>query len=1075
MKPDQYPSWGNIRRELVDLKDTEESAKNFIDYIVSTVMSDPSRDSEKLLHELGRKRYNQMYQIFRFFINENPEDTRVWDLYELMMNANKGFGMTFMQGKLFLTNSGGTRGRTQLDDLVVATPFERLLGVYFGYVACEKARQGKIRQARASKRRRTNSGESTLDDADIPTNQRSADHVYVAVLTVVEAWQVVLQKYNITDIDEFTKHFINFNHVLLQLSVQPEGRYTVYRFYRWKESSVVSEEIPEALNEHGPAVLQSMREITGHILADIERVVVDPNYYPTDKAQEYPALAKFVIPTDDKGQPTGALPVRFHDMPDSILRGMSSLRSTEIPAELTPDDPSEQTDRRTRSRRAASSAHRTHSRTATRSRGARSSVSGSVSSRQRSVGSSHEHAGRPPRFGAAHEAHTPSQPPSRDGETPSQPPSRDAETPSQPPSRDPSVVEDLDISGSIVPDIDLPTTSAQLTSNTFQRLNLRTGLVQTKYVPTQSTRHILSEIQHVQCSGEDCECHASKAHLEKKMRLFFRSHACSFEEVVDVDQGAVPDSALAQRNVGMCISDPPFNIRRQSNRGNSAYDFFSRSQINSLIDVTSDVLRPGAMSVVYCSHDQSVLYKDGFTRKTEEHSDDPDKQVSCFQVMDGPYLITMKEGHDGRMPNRHGLYTNIAQEVSIARRMENGAVLAAQPTRPGGFVHSTYRTHTNIMNNVERLPPGEQVRVPSDTEDRSTMALRAEQKSLAELKEFIARHTEDGDTVVDFTSGTNTTGVACVTLPENRRFVGCEVDEVAHRHGHDRMLQAFAERLITDGLTFDDEDAKCTDEDRTHAVLYLSHLEPVREPRESKNWRAPTNLPNFTTLPLHLLTFMGNALGIEGIRRYHRIPVDLWDVMMTSALACTSMESLLGVDLAMSFLEKRRSRIRHPSAGNGLFTTRGMKKGSVIAQVHGTLVYHDISVRVEVTKTYGNGPLGVTVGDFNNFRYDIDVSGDHFKNEDGEIIKVVYLVPAKCSVVLFINDPRYCVGDADMVNNGGEDARTANVELYVSPSSLPMTDRSKICSHTLVELRALKDLNVGEELYMTYPEGVRVE
>lgn len=1025
-----YPMWSAVRREIVEMRDTEEAAKNYIDYVVSEHMVEASRDPQALLQELGRNRYAQMYQIFRFFINDDPKDTRLWDLYSHMLNAGKGFSMSFQQGTLFITNSGGSRGRKRVGsgENVVATCFERLLSVYFGFVCCEKARQAMNRRKRAPKRRRSNSGDIALTDADIPTNKRGSEHVYVCVLTVVEAWKFVLGRYNITDIDEFTKHFLKFDHIIIQLSTQPDPMFTVYRHYKWTESSIFSAETPQELSEHGPTVLQSMRAITGHILTDIEKIVTDPNYYQVDDAQTYPALASFVIPTNADNVPTGALPSRFDELPDGIFAGMASLRDTQIPAQLVVEAPSEviSHDSRTRSSRAASRTRRSETQSASR-----------VSADDRAT--------RPPPQEHVPESQPPMQPPSR-----SESASGAQESAAQ--------------SVPFVPDIDLRTTSAHINESQFERLALRTGVVQTKYVPKAANRHILADIEHERCPGDGCPCHAAKAHLEKKMRLFFRSYACSFEDLVATDQGAVPDSALVNRTVAVTLSDPPFNIRRQAHRANSAHDFFNRTHITSLVDVTSEILRPGGMSLTYCSDEQYGYYKDGFTRKTEEHSDDPDKLVKCFQVMDATYIIAQKEGHDSRMPNQRGLYTNILQQMSVARRMENGIMFPAQPIRSGGFVHASYRPHTNILNNVERLPPGEQVRVPSSTEDRSTMALRPEQKPLSEIMEFISRHTEGGDTVVDFCSGTNTTGVACVILPENRRFVGCDVDEVAQRVGNDRMLQAFVERLITDGLTFDDDEAECTEQDREQALLYLSHLEPVREPRESKNWRAPTNLPSFTTLPIHHLTFMGNIHSIEGVRRYHHTPVDLWDVAMTSALDCTSMDSLLGVDLGMSYLERRKSRIRHDSAGFGIFTTRSFKKGALIAQVYGTLVYHDISVRVEVTKRYGQGPLGVTVADFNNLRYSIPVSGDHFKNDDGHDISVVYFVPAKCSVLTYINDPRYCDGDTEIANKDGEEARTANVELHISPKVLPITDRSKICSHTLFELRTLADINIGEEL-----------
>ena len=43
------------------------------------------------------------------------------------------------------------------------------------------------------------------------------------------------------------------------------------------------------------------------------------------------------------------------------------------------------------------------------------------------------------------------------------------------------------------------------------------------------------------------------------------------------------------------------------------------------------------------------------------------------------------------------------------------------------------------------------------------------------LKHFIEAYTDEGDTVLDFTMGSGSTGVAC--LQTNRNFIGIELDE----------------------------------------------------------------------------------------------------------------------------------------------------------------------------------------------------------------------------------------------------------------------------------------------------------
>ena len=59
--------------------------------------------------------------------------------------------------------------------------------------------------------------------------------------------------------------------------------------------------------------------------------------------------------------------------------------------------------------------------------------------------------------------------------------------------------------------------------------------------------------------------------------------------------------------------------------------------------------------------------------------------------------------------------------------------------------------------------------------DRQKSALHPTQKPVALLEYLIKTYTNDGETVLDFTMGSGSTGVACVNT--NRNFIGIELDE----------------------------------------------------------------------------------------------------------------------------------------------------------------------------------------------------------------------------------------------------------------------------------------------------------
>ena len=63
--------------------------------------------------------------------------------------------------------------------------------------------------------------------------------------------------------------------------------------------------------------------------------------------------------------------------------------------------------------------------------------------------------------------------------------------------------------------------------------------------------------------------------------------------------------------------------------------------------------------------------------------------------------------------------------------------------------------------------------------------LHPTQKPVALLEYLIKTYTQEGETVLDFTMGSGTTGVACKNL--NRKFIGIEKDETYFKIAQDRI------------------------------------------------------------------------------------------------------------------------------------------------------------------------------------------------------------------------------------------------------------------------------------------------
>ena len=79
------------------------------------------------------------------------------------------------------------------------------------------------------------------------------------------------------------------------------------------------------------------------------------------------------------------------------------------------------------------------------------------------------------------------------------------------------------------------------------------------------------------------------------------------------------------------------------------------------------------------------------------------------------------------------------------------------------------------------------------TADSEGKPLHQTQKPIALMEYLIKTYSNEGDTILDFTFGSCTTGIAC--LNTNRNFIGIEKDEHYYKIGTDRLFQALKEKV----------------------------------------------------------------------------------------------------------------------------------------------------------------------------------------------------------------------------------------------------------------------------------------
>lgn len=117
-----------------------------------------------------------------------------------------------------------------------------------------------------------------------------------------------------------------------------------------------------------------------------------------------------------------------------------------------------------------------------------------------------------------------------------------------------------------------------------------------------------------------------------------------------------------------------------------------------------------------------------------------------------------------------------------------------QPRTGGGASRMKYKfesvTKTTNYNSFDKPPKGgdSELRVPSSWQKFNTEnGLHPTQKPVLLLEYLIKTYTNEGDTVLDNTMGSGSTGVACKNL--NRNFIGIEKDEKYYNIAKKRLYE----------------------------------------------------------------------------------------------------------------------------------------------------------------------------------------------------------------------------------------------------------------------------------------------
>ena len=574
--------------------------------------------------------------------------------------------------------------------------------------------------------------------------------------------------------------------------------------------------------------------------------------------------------------------------------------------------------------------------------------------------------------------------------------------------------------------------------------------------------------------------HRAFGHLDTVMRRSFCAlYQCDQQNLEVTHDSLSTESNLAFGDAQLVLTDPPYNTRRLQGKQNSDHDVLTEDDMERTVATVNAALRPGGHFIIFCSIEQFtkwlLVFNDAVRRVESVRIEDGSRKPvtryrPIFRVDQAPMVFVRDSGYHTRNPTRTSSLVSVT-EYAI-HGVKRGLTASEERSRISldshSFIPSTLEAFKNVVDKVPRPSRGELLtwRV-RDNAKWTPRYIRPEQKPRELMKELICRFTRPGDTVVDLFSGTFSTAMACLSIPQHRKFIGCESDDACFSHAQHHVLIAVA-RAIEEGHT-----DMMVDQSTLQAARRVVEAFPVAV-RVERTWRPPRGFPPYQRIPGHMVVFLENLWMDASFRNAGLLrSVCDWHSNFQGALHRMEPKTLLAQDAINYRLRLSPSTIKHPKAGRGVFAALPVQEGDVICHFYGTLVYHDLSERDEVHSMYGNGILGVTSQRFRKYCMEAELDGDIFLslvgNAPGDRKKpVVWVVPAPFCIGGFINDARYIDGDAeqDLFYEEGFRRRAANVVIRRTKGAVSTI--KAIEAPELLSVVAITNIETNEELFVDY-------
>lgn len=444
--------------------------------------------------------------------------------------------------------------------------------------------------------------------------------------------------------------------------------------------------------------------------------------------------------------------------------------------------------------------------------------------------------------------------------------------------------------------------------------------------------------------------------LRQGSRPSLRMYCGSFDEIIHQDDLNTTGEDTVAEKVQLVLTDPPFNIRREQHRPNSGYDFLSTEEMVGVVDIITELLRPGGHAIIFCSIQQWPVWCELFKK-----ADNSDGVTNTYWVSNLPLLLLAKPDVYSGFPGRRvgeqsgSLYAAHIRKGGVSQGVQDKMI----NSQKFHYVASRYPPGKHNIDNIPGLLPGEQIRVkktapeqtggagnenatgggngsPTGRRTVSTRALRPEQKSVHLLMELMSRFSQPGDIVVDLFSGTFSAALAAMLIPEHRLFVGCELESFCVQEASNNLYKRLA------GIIHRKESDLVVSAEVRAACPLLKTRVPDKQVKDS-SWIAPNGYPPYQCLPPHIVTAAARQTSDMSVfREYISAAVGHWPRDLLAGLNRCVVEDLVSLDMAAYNVYLSDSTIKHPGASLGVFSATSFQPGDVICTYYGTIIYRNL-------------------------------------------------------------------------------------------------------------------------------------